>query len=248
MPCEVFSTCSVLRKWTRCHASSGGTVSANEGIGVPFRPVRNVRYRSLSLEPHLRCGLEVKSNGVMWNPQSSKSVGTDDPSPLPVCPWQLKQACAFQICCPFLREAASSAGSRTYWIGSPGRSSFRRGARGVRRTRWSRSLCEGQRGRQGRDEQDRLPAVHGIVSLECEIEPEQARVGDWRGAIAGVEPEPAELEVQRGLGTARQLEGVADDRPSRPHAPRRRNGEGGVAAPARVGQLVPFPHAPGRGD
>src|SRR5438132_1753026 len=118
------------------------------------------------------------------------------------------------------------------------------GARGVRRTRWSRSLCEGQRGRQGRDEQDRLPAVHGIVSLECEIEPEQARVGDWRGAIAGVEPEPAELEVQRGLGTARQLEGVADDRRSGPHVPRRRTSEGGFYALAGLDELVPYHHAP----
>src|SRR5213075_687900 len=47
-------TCSVRRYCTRSQASSGLMTSANEGIGVPSRPVMKILYRSWLVAPHLK--------------------------------------------------------------------------------------------------------------------------------------------------------------------------------------------------
>src|ERR1700741_4597724 len=56
-------TCKVRRRWTRAQASSGLITSANDGIGVPSKPVMKILYKSLLVVPHLKREPDSKSYG-----------------------------------------------------------------------------------------------------------------------------------------------------------------------------------------
>src|SRR3981081_781410 len=77
-----------FQAFTSGNASRGERIVAkNEGIGVPFSPVLNVRYTSAGESPNLKFPV-VKSRGRIGTSQSSNSAPADGPSPLPALPWQ----------------------------------------------------------------------------------------------------------------------------------------------------------------
>ena len=61
--------------------------SADDGIGVPFNPVRIRRKTSAGVLPE-RNVPEVKSRGMMASSRQSRRLYDEDPSPRPSGPWQ----------------------------------------------------------------------------------------------------------------------------------------------------------------
>src|ERR1700684_2884349 len=113
-------------KCTRSQASAGLIESANEGIGVPFRPPTNTRYMLGPLSPHLMWP-SVRSYGTMGLPQSSVRSSADGPSPSAPSPWHCAQLNFWYTSAPRFTEASLYGGSGGMGIAGSGLSGVKRG-------------------------------------------------------------------------------------------------------------------------
>src|SRR5574341_1367216 len=92
--------------------SSGfSTLSMNDGIGVPMRPVTRRVAMSLALSPPRNVQGLVRLAARMGFPQSSLRSGADGPSPRPALPWHLLHSMASNISLPRARDSLEDATS-----------------------------------------------------------------------------------------------------------------------------------------
>src|ERR1700684_802980 len=113
-------------KCTRSQASAGLIESANEGIGVPFRPPTNTRYMLGPLSPHLMWP-SVRSYGTMGVPQSSVRSSADGPSPSAPSPWHCAQLNFTYMAAPRSTDLGVYGGSGGILIVGSGFSVAKRG-------------------------------------------------------------------------------------------------------------------------
>src|SRR5579863_9777635 len=123
----VFNGCRVRRKWTRSHASSGLTTSANDGIGDPSSPVMKIRYRSWLVTPHINREPDEKSYGRIGLFLLSVSVSAEGPSPWPCGPWHFQHSNFWKSCLPCRMLSIVIGVSGGMVNGAPGFSLAQRG-------------------------------------------------------------------------------------------------------------------------
>src|SRR3970282_291292 len=80
--------------------AGSSTAAANDGMGVPIRPVASRVALSLVLAPPRNVQDLVRVAGRMGFPQSSLSAGAEGPSPRPPLPWHLLHSIASNISLP----------------------------------------------------------------------------------------------------------------------------------------------------
>src|SRR5882724_3925904 len=101
--------------------------SANEGIGVPSRPVIKMRYRSSLVTPHLKRAsfpADAKLYGRIGRSLLSVRVEADGPSPCPCWPWHFQHSTFWKSSWPCRMLSMVTGVSGGILIGSPGFSVF----------------------------------------------------------------------------------------------------------------------------
>src|SRR5205807_7735313 len=123
----VLSGCIVRRKWTKSQPSAGLISSANDGIGVPSRPVMKILYRSRLVAPHMKREPVEKSYGRIGRSLLSVSVAAEGPSACPRGPLHFQHSIFWYSCRPRRTLSIVRAGSGGTVIGAPGLGVFHLG-------------------------------------------------------------------------------------------------------------------------
>src|SRR3990172_692432 len=92
-------------------SSGSSTASANDGMGVPIRPVASRVAISLVLAPPPDVQDLVRGAGRMGVSQSSLSSGAEGPSPRPSLPWHLLHSIASNISLPRAMDSSEETTS-----------------------------------------------------------------------------------------------------------------------------------------